>query len=200
MRSDGGGEFCFDGDFGDLCRDRGIKQEFTTADSPEMNGIAERALGMIEASAMAARLQAKEIFAGTPLPSSDRLWAESMRWACDCLNRTSTTANPENKSPYEMWHGKTAVLQLLPFLKPGFCRRKRGHKLEPKAQECYYLGPSMNHPHDAMRVLTKGRIVVTTRNVTWRRIPGIRQRPSLVRRDHKKTGMTGVRSSSRSLA
>ena len=30
----------------------------------------------------------------------------------------------------------------------------------------------MNHPHDAMRVLTKGRIVVTTRNVTWRRIPG----------------------------
>lgn len=100
-----------------------------------------------------------------------------MRWACDCLNRTSTTGNPENKSPYEMWQGKTAVLQLLPFLKPGFCRRKRGHKLEPKAQQCYYLGPFMNHPHDAMRVLTKERIVVTTRNVTWRRIPAIQQRP-----------------------
>ena len=50
------------------------------------------------------------------------------------------------------------------------------HKLEPKAQECFYLGPSMNHPRDAMRVLTKGRIVVTTRNVTWRRIPGLKRR------------------------
>lgn len=73
VRSDGGGEFCFDGDFGDLCRDRGIKQELTTADSTEMNGIAERALSMIEARAMAACLQAKEIFAGIPPPSSDRL-------------------------------------------------------------------------------------------------------------------------------
>ena len=91
VRSDGGGEFSFDGSFGDLCRDRGIKQEFTCQDSPEMNGIAERALGLIEASAMAAHFQAKEIFAGIPLPTSDRLWAESMRWACDCLNRTATT-------------------------------------------------------------------------------------------------------------
>ena len=33
VRSDGGGEFC-GGKFGDLCRSRCIKQEFTTADSP----------------------------------------------------------------------------------------------------------------------------------------------------------------------
>ena len=157
---------------GDLCRDRGIKQEFTPPDSPEMNGTAERALGLIESSAMAARLQAKETFAGILRPPSDRLWAESMRWACDCLNRTATTANPQSKSPYEMWFDKPADLKLLPFLKPGFCRQRRLHKLEPKAQECYYLGPPMNHPHDAMRVLTKGRIVVTTRNVAWRRISG----------------------------
>ena len=33
VRSDGGCEFCW-GRFGDLCRLRCIKQEFTTADSP----------------------------------------------------------------------------------------------------------------------------------------------------------------------
>ncbi|CAN0507934.1 unnamed protein product, partial [Laminaria digitata] len=34
--SDGGGEFR-GGKFGDLCRSRGIKQKFTTADSPQFN-------------------------------------------------------------------------------------------------------------------------------------------------------------------
>ena len=44
VRSDGGGEFR-GGKFGGLCRSRGIKQEFTTADSPQLNGVGERALG-----------------------------------------------------------------------------------------------------------------------------------------------------------
>ena len=38
--------------FGDLCRSRGIKQEFTTVDSPQFNGVAECALGLIETAAM----------------------------------------------------------------------------------------------------------------------------------------------------
>lgn len=31
-----------------------------------------------------------------------------MHWACEVLNRTSTTVNPESKSPYEMWNGSPA--------------------------------------------------------------------------------------------
>ena len=58
IRSDGGGEFG-GGKFGDLCRSRGIKQEFTTADSPQFNGVAECALGFLETAAMAGRIQAK---------------------------------------------------------------------------------------------------------------------------------------------
>ena len=42
VRADGGGEFR-GGKFGDLCRSRGIKQEFTMADRPQFNGAAERA-------------------------------------------------------------------------------------------------------------------------------------------------------------
>ena len=49
VRSDDGGEF-MEGKFGKLCRERKIKPDFTTADSPEYNGVAERGLPMIECS------------------------------------------------------------------------------------------------------------------------------------------------------
>ena len=52
---DGGGEFRRE-KLGDLCRSGGIKQEFTTADSPQFNGVAERALGLIDTAAMAGRI------------------------------------------------------------------------------------------------------------------------------------------------
>ena len=55
VRSDGGGEFR-GGKFGELRRSRGIKQEFTTADSPQFNGVAEPALGLIETAATAGRI------------------------------------------------------------------------------------------------------------------------------------------------
>ena len=101
VQSAGGGEFC-GGEFGDLCRSRCIKQEFTTADSPHYNGVAERALGFIETVAMAGRTQARELFPGAQLPATESLWAETSHWACDPLNRTATSANPANKSPHEM--------------------------------------------------------------------------------------------------
>ena len=104
VRTDGGGEFR-GGKFRDLCRSRGIKQEFTTADSPQFNGIAKRALGLIETAAMAGRIQAHELFHGAQLPATESLWAEASHWACDALNRAATSANPANKSPYEIWYG-----------------------------------------------------------------------------------------------
>ena len=61
VRSDGGGKFR-GGKFGDLCRSRGTKQEFATADSPEFNGVAERALSWIETAAMEGRIHARELF------------------------------------------------------------------------------------------------------------------------------------------
>ena len=46
----------FGGDFGKLCRKRGIKQEFTPANSPKYIGVAERALALINDTALAARI------------------------------------------------------------------------------------------------------------------------------------------------
>ena len=86
VRSDGGGKFR-GGKFGDLCRSRCIKQKFTTADSPQFNGVAERALGLIETAAMADRMQARELFPGARLPATESLRAKSSNWACVALNR-----------------------------------------------------------------------------------------------------------------
>ena len=92
-RTGGGGEFQV-GEFGDLCISRSIKQEITTADSPQFNEIAERPLGLIETAAMAGRIQARDLFPGAQFPATASLWAEASHWVRDSLNRTATIANP----------------------------------------------------------------------------------------------------------
>ena len=95
-RSNGVGDF-YGEKFGDLHRSRCIKQEFTTADSLQFNGVAERALDLIETAAMARRIQTRELLPGAQLPATESLWTEPSHWACDALNRTATAANPANK-------------------------------------------------------------------------------------------------------
>ena len=169
VRSDNGRQF-FGGAFGELCRKRGIKQESTPADSSKYNCLAERALGLINDAAVAARIQATELYPNAP--NDPLLWAEAASWACHALNCTATTANPGDKSPYEMWYGSPPPYGAVwPFLKPAVCRVKRANKSLPKAQDCYYEGPGVNHPRDCMRVLTANRYILTTRNVTWRHVP-----------------------------
>ena len=57
VRSDGGGEFS-KGAFGAFCTTEKIRQDFTTADSPQYNGVAKRQIAIIEAASLAARIQA----------------------------------------------------------------------------------------------------------------------------------------------
>ena len=55
---------------------------------------------------MAARIQAKVLFGHVQFPKTDLLWAEAMHWACEAMNHTACSANPETKPPYEMWYGE----------------------------------------------------------------------------------------------
>ena len=150
VRTDDATEFK-SGYFAYLCRERGSRQEFTTANSPQFNGVAERGIAMIESTGKAALIQAKCMFSGMGIPLSDSLWAAQAYWTCNALNFTATKANPKYKSSYEMWYGRTP-LSPFPFLKPGFVKRKRTNKLEPQAVPCFYEGPSPNRPRDSMRV------------------------------------------------
>ena len=55
VRNDGGGGFT-KGVFGALCTAEKIRQEFTTADFPQYNGVAERQVAIIDAAGLAARI------------------------------------------------------------------------------------------------------------------------------------------------
>lgn len=167
VRSDNGNEFS-GGEFEFLCNELRIKQEFTPPYTPQYNGVAERAFGVIEMAAAAARVQAGQMYRDIKLPPTEKLWAEAMKWASDALNRTATTSNPEIRSPHEMWYGKAAPAAPHPFLQPCVIRRqRRGDKLELKGETAFYLGRAANHPSDCVRVVTRDLKIVETRDVTW---------------------------------
>ena len=176
VRSDNGGEF-FKGEFGDVCRQYCVKQEFTNAKSPALNGRAERALRIIQNAALAARIRAPILFPHAELPPSETLWAKAVHWACEALNRTATTSHPGSMSPYEMWHGKAAPASPHPFLRPGYCRWNRPSKSFPRCESSFYLGPGIDHPRDSLRMLTRANKVVETRDVTWEAQPVMKMPP-----------------------
>ena len=60
LRLDEGGEL--KGGFAKFCRRHNIHQEFTTADSAKLNGVAERHITIEESSGTAAQEQAKSFF------------------------------------------------------------------------------------------------------------------------------------------
>ena len=93
------------GRFAKICRKHHIKREFTSASTPQLNGVAERGLTPIEKVAKASAFQAKVSFVGMQLPATEMLWAEAHNYSCDVLRRTATTSNKDKKSAYEMWHG-----------------------------------------------------------------------------------------------
>ena len=72
VRADDAAEFK-SGYFTDLCRERGIWQEFTTANSRQFNGVVERGIAMIESTGKSALIQAKCMFSGMGIPLSDSL-------------------------------------------------------------------------------------------------------------------------------
>ena len=66
-----------------------------------------------------------------------------------------------------MVYGEIPQNSPIPFLKPGYCKYKRMNKMDPKARECFYLGPARNHPRESKRVFVLTGKVIITRNVTW---------------------------------
>ena len=160
------------GKFDEICRKLHIKREFTSANTPQLNGVAERGLTLIEIVAKASAYQAKVSFVGMDRPPMDRLWTGNHHNACDVLNRSATKSNKGMTTPYEMWHGVKPSPTLIQWLQPCFYRIKRKHKTDAQAKPGFYVGPARNHPRDSMRIYSQetGEIVIS-RDVTWRHVP-----------------------------
>lgn len=81
----------------------GIRHERTVAYTPEQNGRAER-----ENRTLVEAARSMMLAKGVP----KKLWAEAVNTAAYVLNRVKKE-EPNNKSPYELWHGKQASIRHL---------------------------------------------------------------------------------------
>ena len=94
-----------------------------------------------------------------------------MAYACDMSKKCVTDSLDDDKTPYEMWHGRpTAFDTLLPFGTVGYWRvEKPTHKLASRGTKCILLGTA--GPHDVNDHRPRGTFRVrdlTTGAIIWR--------------------------------
>ncbi|GKF51227.1 putative ribonuclease H-like domain-containing protein, partial [Tanacetum coccineum] len=77
----------------ELCKEKGIKREYSVARTPQQNGVAKRKnRTLIKA--------ARTMLADSKLPTT--FWAEAVSTACYVQNRV-LIVKPHNKTPYELF-------------------------------------------------------------------------------------------------
>ncbi|GJV61232.1 ribonuclease H-like domain-containing protein [Tanacetum coccineum] len=120
-----------------FCEMKGILRQFSVARIPQQNGVAERRnRTLIEA--------ARTMLADSKLPTT--FWAEAVNTACYVQNRV-LVVKPHNKTPYELFHGRTPTLS---FMRPlgclGTILNTIDHlgKFDGKADEGFFIGYSLN--------------------------------------------------------
>jgi hypothetical protein len=124
-----------------FCRSQGIFTSTTNGYSPEENGVVERANGPL-----LPRIRA--MLAATRLPKD--LWGEALLHSVHTLNRWTTSALPDGKTPYEALHDKKPDMSQLRTwgclvqarINPEVRGRKA--KLESRTDMCIMLGYSYN--------------------------------------------------------
>ena len=135
IRTDNGGEF--EGEFQRKLDRRSITHEHTPPDTPQYNGVAERALGLLKEKAIILMEELDDVI-NVP---REKLWAQAMLFACDVTNKSVTTSTDRGKSPYELWFGNFPTANhLRPFGAVGYARQSaREHKMAPKGEKCVFM-------------------------------------------------------------
>ena len=132
FRTDNGGEF-LSKEWKKFLKDRGIRHETTSPDTPEQNGDAER-----QNRSIFDRVRTVLIDAGLPL----FLWAEATNYIVYTKNRNSAHALT-NTTPYEVrYKDKPDISRLHPFGCKAyvFIHPKNRKKLSPRAFEGIFVG------------------------------------------------------------
>ncbi|GJY37821.1 putative ribonuclease H-like domain-containing protein [Tanacetum coccineum] len=136
IRSDNGTEFK-NRDMLEFCGNKGIKQEYSNARTPQQNGVAERMnRTLIEA--------ARTMLADSLLPTT--FWAEAVSTACYIFNRVRVT-KPQHKTPYELLFGHKPIIS---YIRPFGCHvtildtLSVLGKFDRKSDEGFLVGYSLN--------------------------------------------------------
>ncbi|GJT04957.1 putative ribonuclease H-like domain-containing protein [Tanacetum coccineum] len=136
IRSDNGTEFK-NRDMLEFCGNKGIKQEYSNARTPQQKGVGERMnITLIEA--------ARTMLADSLLPTT--FWAEAVSTACYIFNRVRVT-KPQNKTPYELLFGHKPIIS---YIRPFGCHvtildtLSVLGKFDGKSDEGFLVGYSLN--------------------------------------------------------
>jgi transposase len=158
LLTDGGGEYSSK-ELEAITQDAGLQHHKSMPYTPEQNGAAERE-NRILVEAARSMLQTKSL--------PQKLWAEAVNTAAYILNLSGPT-KVDDKTPFELWHGKTATTTHLKIFGtecyvhiPKQCRRK----LDAKAVKGYLVGYTDDH-HGYRVYLSGDDDVVLSRDVMF---------------------------------
>ena len=133
LRTDRGGEY-LSKEFELDLNSKGTQHQFTTAYTPEQNGVAER-LNRTLINLVRSMLVQKQV--------NKRFWAEALDNAVYVRNRVTSRALPKNTTPHHLWTGKKPDVSHLRvfgskcwYTLPG----KQLQKLDARARQAMFLG------------------------------------------------------------
>jgi hypothetical protein len=159
LRSDRGGEYMSD-EFRQFLKENGIEHQLTVRDTPEQNGVAERAnLTLMEK----VRAMLKE--AGLPL----KFWGEGLHTAVFLKNMSPTVAVP-NMVPFEAWTSrKPNVSNLKIFGCTAYVHVPKviSKKLGDRAKALVFVGYDESSKGYKLIDLKYPQKIITERNVTF---------------------------------
>ena len=138
----------------EFCGNKGIKQEYSSARTPQQNGVDERMnRTLIEA--------ARTMLADLLLPTT--FWAEAVNTACYIFNRVRVT-KPQNKTPYELIF---CVKPEISYIRPFRCHvtildtLSMLGKFDAKSDEGFLVGYSLTSKAYRVYNLVTKRVVET---------------------------------------
>ena len=112
---DNSGEF--KGEFQRKLDRSSITHDCIPPDTPQYNGVAERALGLLREKAIALMEELDNVINVL----QEELWAQAMLFTCDVTNTSATTSTEGGKSPSELWFGTAPTSNhLRPFGAEGY--------------------------------------------------------------------------------
>jgi hypothetical protein len=117
------------------------------------NGVAERGIGVVVS-------RARTMLHARGVPAE--WWGEAAKHAMLVTNMLPTRALPHDMTPHKMWYGDYGPLDRLRiFWCTAWVRVENGSKLEARAREGRYIGPSVEHKAFRVYIPSTNRIVDT---------------------------------------
>ncbi|CAM9438182.1 unnamed protein product, partial [Chrysoparadoxa australica] len=165
MRADNAGEH--QGRLKDICRRYGVQIEFTASNTPQQNGVVERAIAAVRRQAVA-MLEASDFTDD----EKGKLWAECINTATYLANIGPCAANKNHSSRWSCFHGeRPQILQhLRRFGGVGYVatRNRFKAKMGRKAQRCKMVGYAKDHAGETYRMYNpRTQRVILSRDIRW---------------------------------